>query len=224
MTCAQCCGIERFFDDRVARRELRRYRRKGASKTTAMLVRALARQGADGARGASFLDVGGGVGAVQHELMAAGASGGTSVDASPAYLETARSEATARGYAERVRYLGGDVVELQPQLDPADLVSLDRVVCCYPDMPALVDATAKLARGAYGLVYPRDTRLTRVAIAALNLVQRVRRDPFRAFVHRTEDVEARVESHGLRKAEHETTMIWQVVVFTRASENPVGTA
>jgi len=218
MTCPQCCGIERFFDDKAARRELRRYRRKGPSKTTAMLVGALARQRAQGARGASFIDVGGGVGAVQHELMAAGASSGTSVDASPAYLEAARTEAATRGYADRMRYFGGDVVEVQRQLDPADLVALDRVICCYPDMPAIVDATARLAKSVYGLVYPRDTRLARLMIAALNLVQRVRRDPFRAFVHRTADVEARVESHGLRKAERATTLIWQVVVFARAHD------
>jgi SAM-dependent methyltransferase len=212
MSCPQCVGIERFFDDAVARRELRRYRRKGPAKTTRMLVEGLAREGVDGA---TFLDVGGGIGAVHHELVAAGAAEGTCVDASPAYLEAARSESAKRGNAERVRYVLGDFVELQSEVGAADLVALDRVVCCYPDMAALVDGTATRARRAYGLVYPRDTRFVRIMIGMLNLVQRLRRHPFRVFVHPTSEVEARLLAAGLERATRATTLMWQVVIFRR---------
>jgi magnesium-protoporphyrin O-methyltransferase len=212
MTCSQCVGIECFFDDRTARRQLRRYRKKGPAKDTRRLLEALADQGVDGA---TFLDVGGGVGAIQHELMAAGASRGTNVDASPAYLAAAQSEAQARGYASRMRYVKGDLVDTQAQLEPADLVTLDRVVCCYPDMAALVDASASRARRAYGLVYPRDTRLMKLVMGVLNAVQRLRRHPFRGFVHPTAAVEARVAAHGFSKAFHSQSLLWQVVVFTR---------
>jgi magnesium-protoporphyrin O-methyltransferase len=212
MTCPRCLGIEQQFDDRMARRQLRRYRAKGPARTTRMLVDALVRTGVGGA---SFLDVGGGVGAIQHELMARGAASGTSVDASPAYLATARSEARARGYDDRMRYVEGDLVEQQEGLDPADFVTLDRVVCCYPDMPALVDATASRARRAYGLVYPRDNALGKLAIGLVNLVQRIRRHPFRAYLHPTEQVEARVASHGLRKTYQARWTVWQVSLFTR---------
>jgi magnesium-protoporphyrin O-methyltransferase len=212
MTCSQCLGIERFFDEAVARRELRRYRRRGPAKTTRMLVEGLARQGV---AGATFLDVGGGIGAVHHELVAAGAAEGTCVDASPAYVEAARSEAAERGNAARVRYDLGDFVDLQSEVGAADLVALDRVVCCYPDMAALVDATATRARQAYGLVYPRDTRFVKAMIAILNLVQRLRRHPFRVFVHPTSEVEGRLRAAGLERASRATTFMWQVVVFRR---------
>jgi magnesium-protoporphyrin O-methyltransferase len=171
----------------------------------------------EGAADATFLDVGGGVGAIQLGLLEAGAAGGTSVDASPAYLEAARQEASSRGHAGRVRYLAGDVVEVQHGIEPADLVALDRVVCCYHDMPALVDATASRARRAYALVYPRDTRLTRLAIGLLNLAQRLRRHPFRAFVHPTSAVEARVEAHGFRRVFLRRSILWQAVVFRAAA-------
>jgi hypothetical protein len=212
VTCPRCVGIEEQFDDRTARRQLRRYRAKGPARTTRMLVDALV---GTGIRGASFLDVGGGIGAIQHELMARGAASGTSVDASPAYLATARSEAHERGYDDRMRYVQGDLVEQQQGIEDADLVTLDRVVCCYPDMPALVDATAARARRAYGLVYPRDNALGRLAIGLVNLVQRIRRHPFRAFLHPTEEVEARVARHGLTKAYHASWTVWQVCLFTR---------
>jgi hypothetical protein len=177
-----------------------------------MLVDALVRTGVGGA---SFLDVGGGVGVIQHELMARGASSGTSIDASPAYLATARSEAQERGYGDRMRYVEGDLVEERDRVEGADLVTLDRVVCCYPDMPALVDASASRARRAYGLVYPRDNALGRLAIGVVNLVQRIRRHPFRAFLHPTAEVEARVSRHGLTKTYHANWTVWQVALFTR---------
>ncbi len=212
MTCQQCVGIERQFDDAVARRELKRYRRKGPSKMTRALLEALAGEGAEGA---TFLDVGGGVGALQHGLVEAGAVGGTNVDASPAYLAKAREEATERGYAERVRYISGNFVDVHHGLDDADLVTLDRVICCYHDMPALVDTSASKARRAYGLIYPRDRRLTRLAIGLLNFVQRLRRHPFRAYVHATEAVEARLQAHGLRRVYLRHWMLWQAAVFRR---------
>ena len=212
MTCSQCVGIELQFDAGVARRQLKRYRRKGPPKMTRVLLDALT---AEGAVDATFLDIGGGIGAIQHGLMEAGAAGGTSVDASPAYLDAAREESASRGHTDKVQYVPGDFVEVHRDVEGADLVALDRVVCCYHDMPALVDASASKAQRAYGLVYPRDTRLVRLAIGMLNLVQRVRRHPFRAFVHPTQEVEARVESHGLRKVFSKQGILWQVVVFRR---------
>jgi magnesium-protoporphyrin O-methyltransferase len=210
--CSSCTGIERQFDERVARRQLRRYRRKGPVKTTRMLLDAL--QSA-GVAGTSFLDVGGGVGALQHELMERGASSGTSVDAAPAYLDAAREEATARGYGDRIRYVAGDIVDAQARVEAADFVTLDRVICCYPDMPALVDASASKAKRAYGVVYPRDNALVRMGMRLLNAVQWIRRHPFRAYVHPTGAVEARVEARGLRRTYHANWTVWQVAVFTR---------
>jgi len=212
MTCSKCAGVGDQFDDRVARRQLRRYQRKGPTKTTKMLLDALGRVQV---AGASFIDVGGGVGAIQHELMSGGAASGTSVDAAPAYLATAKSEAERRGYADRMQYLEGDFVEAQGDVIAADLVTLDRVVCCYPDMPALVDASASRARRAYGLVYPRENILSKLAIRLVNFVQWVRRNPFRAFIHPTAAVEARVATHGFTKTYHANWTMWQVILFTR---------
>lgn len=212
MSCAQCQGIVQEFDGRVARRELRRYRRRGVSGTTRRLVRAIVERGVSGR---TFLDVGGGVGAIQHELMAAGAASGTCVDASPAYLDVARDEARRRGWAERVRYVQGDFVSLSPLVEPADVVTLDRVVCCYPDMPALVDASASRARFLYGLVFPRERVLMRIGTRAINLIQRLRRRPFRVFLHDASAVEARVRAHGFGPAWRGRSVFWQIHLYTK---------
>ena len=210
--CAQCRGIEDMFGQRMAQRQLRQYRRKGPGAVTRRLIDAVA---ADGVEGRTFLDVGGGVGAIQHELMDRGADGGTSADASPAYLAAARAEAEARGYADRVTYLDGDFVERAAEIEPADMVTLDRVVCCYPDMPAMLGAAAPLARRALGLVLPRRIWFIRSGVTLVNLIQRLRRHPFRVFVHDPDEVAAVLKRHGLSRRYLRDGFLWRVVVFAR---------
>ena len=212
MTCRHCQGVARMFDEKMARRQLRHYRRRGPGKGTRQLIEAIAE---DGAEGRTFIDIGGGVGAIQHDLMERGAAAGTSADASPAYLATARAEAERRGYAARVRYVAGDFVERAAEIEAADLVTLDRVVCCYPDMPALVGAAARLTRRTLGLVIPRGTRFIRFGVATVNLFQRLRRHPFRVYVHDPAGIEAVLAAHGLRRRYLREGVVWRVAVFGR---------
>ena len=118
------------------------------------MIDALKKQGVSGV---SLLDIGGGVGAIQHGLLAAGVQNATDVDASKAYLAAARQEANRRGIADRVDFQYGNFVEMADKIEPADVVTLDRVICCYPDMEKLVSLSVERARQLYGLVYPRDT-------------------------------------------------------------------
>ena len=85
---------------------------------------------------------------------------------------------------------------LAEQIDPADLVALDRVICCYADMAALVGRSAALARHRYGVVYLRDTWVGRLGVTLENAWLRLSRSPFRTYVHRTADVDAIVAAHG----------------------------
>jgi SAM-dependent methyltransferase len=212
-----CCPpgdtpFDHQFDARHAAQQLRAYRQKGPRGLTRALIDELAAGGIDGQ---TVLDIGAGVGAVHHALLRSGAAGAMDVDASRAYIAVAREEAARQGHADRVRYLTGDFVALADAVDPADLVALDRVICCYGDMAALVARSAGLARRRYGLVYPRDTWLGRVGIGFINAWSRVTRSPFRAHVHRTAEVEAIVAAHGLVKRSHRSTLIWQLAIYER---------
>jgi len=140
------------------------------------------------------------------------------VDASPAYLSAARAEAATQGYRDRMRYVEGDFVTLAPQIDGADVVTLDRVVCCYPNMPALIDASASRARRLYGLVFPREHLLMVIGAFFLNVFQRLRRRPFRVFLHGTAAVDARIRSHGLRRVWHGRSFFWQAHLYLRDGE------
>ena len=109
--------------------------------------------------GATLLDIGGGIGVIQHELLDSGAAQATSVEASSAYLSAARSESERRGLVDRVTYHHGDFVDLAESIQPADVVTLDRVLNVYPDWERLASLSAERARRLYGVVIPRDTLL-----------------------------------------------------------------
>ena len=213
MSCPQCRGIEEFFDQREAERDLRGYRKTGPSGVTRVLLDAIRAEGIDGA---SLLDVGGGVGAIQHELLGAGVGSAVSVDASSAYLAAAKEEAERRGHADRLDQRFGNFVDLAPQIEQADIVTLDKVICCYHDVEQLVRLSSAKAKRVYAVVYPRYNPLTRVAAKLASLYFRLRRTPFRAFVHPTSVVEALVEGNGLRRTFYRKSGFWQVAVFTRA--------
>ena len=201
-----------MFDRRAADRELRQYRTVGPGGTTRLLIGALK---AEGVAGMTLLDIGGGVGAIQHELLRAGVRRATAVDASSAYLDAARAEAARLGHTDRVGYHHGDFVEVAPRIEPHDIVTLDRVICCYHALEALVGLSALRARRLYGLVYPRDAWWIRAAVPAQNTVFRLVRNPFRIFVHATAAVDAIVRRHGLRPRCSRRTPFWQIVIYAR---------
>jgi predicted TPR repeat methyltransferase len=215
---SNCCqGLEGMFGDRTAAHDLKRYRRKGPSKPTRRLLAALR---PEAERGASVLDIGGGVGAIQHELLDAGASRVVGIDASHAYLEAARAEAERRGHAKRVSYQYGDFVELAGSVESADVVTLDRVICCYPDVEALVGSSAERARRLYGLVHPRESWWTRLGFRVLNLGLWLARRQFRAFVHPLAAVDAVSQQKGLALRMRESVgPVWQVAVYERPAGN-----
>jgi len=212
VSCCQCEGIERQFGRRTAQWELRRFRKRGPAKTTRMLIDALRREGVSGA---SILDVGGGVGAIYHELLATGARNAVHVDVSPDYLNVAREEAERRGHADRVDFVRGDFVDVASDRSAADVVTLDRVICCYPDMDRLVALSADKTRRLLGAVYPRESRWLRLGLGAVNVVNRIRRCAFRTYLHPPAAIHAVLRAHGLERRSFQRTIAWEVVVYSR---------
>ena len=206
------CTVGNEFGKRQARRDLAAYRRRGPDRTTTWLIDGLA---AGGAAGSTVLEIGAGVGAVHLALLEAGAVSAVDVDGSPAFVEVAREEARRTGVGDAVRYQTGDFVELAPSIEPADLVVLDRVICCYPDMDALVRLSIARARRRYGVVFPRDTAWIRALGGIANTFARLFRQRFRIWVHRTADVDAIVRAAGFVPRLERSTLFWQVVVYER---------
>jgi len=212
MGCCQCQGIENMFDKKTAERELKRYLKKGPSKTTGMLLDAIHKEGV---QGLDFLDIGGGIGAIQYDLIKAGASTGTSIEASSAYIDLVKKETLQNGLGERIDFKQGDFTTTASDVDTADIVTLDKVICCYDDMSELVMLSSKLARKIYAVIYPRDVWWTNLALPFLNFYPIVKGSSFRVFIHPTKQVEEIIFGNGLKRKYYATTFFWQVAIFTK---------
>jgi magnesium-protoporphyrin O-methyltransferase len=163
------------------------------------------------------IDIGAGVGAVHVSLLEAGAAGAVDVDASREYLATARSEAERRGLAAQVQYRYGDVVELADELPPAEIVTLDSVICCYPYLGPLLSAATRSRPRLVGITYPRDVWWMRAYMRLYNLVHAVRRSPARYFIHRHADVERWMAGAGYTSAHEGGIRVWRVVLYRRSA-------
>lgn len=212
MDCCQCQGIERIFADDQASRELRDYQEDGPNQTTELLIEAV---GAQGVEGLTLLDIGGGVGAIQHALLEAGARSATAVEASTAFARSSELEAHRRELSERITVRHANFVDVAGEIEPHDVVTLDRVICCYHDLPGLLGAAVKKANRLVALVYPRTTFYVWLAAKAANLVWFLTRNPFRTFIHPDRKVHGILEGAGWHRVSYEKTLLWQVVVWGR---------
>src|SRR5688572_14901408 len=216
MTCCQCEGIEQEFNDVEARKTVTRFRRRGPDRTTLLLIEGLrAALETRNASGATLLDVGGGIGAIHHELLTKGIDRVVHVDASSAHLAVAREETERRGHAARAEFVRGDFVDIADRVAPADVVTLDRVICCYDNMPRLVRRSAEHARRFFGAVYPQGTFWMRAGVVVINLIMRIKRSPFRTFHHDPVEIDAVLRSTGLRRRQIQRRLGWEVVVYER---------
>jgi ubiquinone/menaquinone biosynthesis C-methylase UbiE len=212
MNCTQCQGIEEVFSEEYVAKELKRYRRRGPDKTTRMLIEALKEEDV---HDLTLLDIGGGLGAIQHELLLAGVQRATDVEASKAYLNATKAETALRGYAERIDYQHGNFIDLAESVSSADIVTLDRVICCYPDMQKLVGLSVARAGKYYGLVFPRHDWWMKVWHVLQSFFLRLTRSRFRTYLHLTEAVERLVYRHGFKRRFYKRTFTWQIIVYAR---------
>ena len=210
-----CCnprGCDGFFTPRTARRAARRYRDKGIDKTAQLMVALLERHGI---AGATVLEVGGGVGELQIELLKRGAARTVNLELSPAYDEEAARLLRENGVEERAGRHLHDLAADPNGVEPADVVVLHRVVCCYPDYERLLGAAAEHARRLLVFSYPRRNAVSRFLISAQNLFFWLRRMEFRTFAHPPARMLAAVEGRGLHHTYAHHPLVWQIAGFER---------
>ena len=215
MTDCRCEQVSSSFDEAYAAEKLASYRAHGPDPSTRALLDAIS---VADIRGRTLLDIGGGVGAVQHELLRLGVASVQEVEASTAYATACRAEAGRQGHGDRIAHLSGDFGSRADAVDPADIVTLDRSVCCWHDPLTLIDQSAAKARWLYGLVYPRDVWWVRYGWRYLsNLRQVLKRSGLRLSTPRTNDVERILARHHLRLRRRTHVGVWQVAVFVRGA-------
>ena len=211
-----CCtpeGYRRLFHERGAEAQARRYRRRGLDAVSRTIVELVKQRGV---AGRSVLEVGGGVGAIQVELLKAGAAAATSVELTPTYERSAAELLDELGLTGRVDRRLMDFAAEGAQVERADVVVLNRVLCCYHDMPGLAGEAADHAGELLVLSFPRRRLWTRCAVAAANFGLWVTRRRFHLFLHPPSRIREVAESRGLRTVYDRPGMLWEVLALERS--------
>jgi tRNA1(Val) A37 N6-methylase TrmN6 len=212
--CASYEGIAaEQFNRKKAATELKRYRDQGLGPTTRLLSDAIIDAGT---REGTLLDIGTGIGSLAFTLLTRGMTHAVAVDASSAYLEAARDEAGRLGRAGDIQFVHADFVSAASQLPTATVVTLDRVLCCYPTYEPLLSAAVARANRCVALSYPRAAWYVRVFTALENTQRRLQKNAFRTFVHPPSRIEQLVRRAGFTLASRRETWIWSVDVYTRS--------
>ena len=212
---SRCCSpgaYGEFFDEKLARRDADRYRRKGLGRASERLVELVAGRGLEGA---SVLEVGGGTGTLQIELLERGASRATNVELSPGYETEARRLLEERGLSERAERHVVDLATDRDAVGDADVVLLHRVVCCYPDYESLLSVAAAKARRLIAFSFPPDLAVSRLLVRVLNLGPRLRGCDFRSYVHSERAMLTAVERQGFRLVGAERAGVWRLALLER---------
>ena len=214
---SDCCtpkGYRWVFSERSAKMEAKRYRRRGLDATSRRIVDFLKKQGVDGR---TVLEIGGGIGAIQIELLKAGAARATSIELTPTYEDVAKQLLSEAGLSGRVERRVMDFAQAADQVDGADVVVMNRVLCCYGDMPRLAGAAADHAHQTLVMTFPRRAVWIRAGLGVGNGLLWLTRRHFHIFVHRPSEIMAASQKHGLRPVLNQTGPMWTLAALTRAS-------
>ena len=169
---------------------------------------------AQGIEGASVLEIGGGIGEIQLELLRRGATHTTNLELSPAYDGEAARLIAEAGMVGRVDRRLGDIAADGSVADAADFVVLHRVVCCYPDYERLLGAAAEHARRGVVVSHPPSNLVTRSMVAVGNLGLRLRRREYRSFAHDSAAMLRVLREHGFTAEHVHRGPVWQVMTAT----------
>ena len=212
MPCNCCEMTDNIFNEDSARSDIKEYRKYGPAKQTRLILEAVRSLNL---KNVELLDIGGGVGVIHHELLKDLAREATHVDASSAYLKEAKDESEKQGNSERVKFIHADFTDVAADLPQADVVTLDRVVCCYPDFRSLLTNASEHSRKAIALTYPREVWYIRFGLGVINLFQRLRRDPFRVFIHPINEMDALLNSQGFKRMTMQRLFVWEMALYQR---------
>ena len=208
-----CCQIENdTFGEDQANADIQDYRKRGPAKQTKLILNAIRSLNI---KEAALLDIGGGIGAIHHELLKDVVRQATHVDASSAYLKEAKEEAGQRGHSQQVNFIHADFTDVASDLPKADIVTLDRVVCCYPDFRRLLQAAAEHSQRALAFTYPRETWYMRVGLKVINFFQGLRRDPFRVFLHPIAEMDSLLQTEGFERVILRRLFVWEMALYRR---------
>jgi magnesium-protoporphyrin O-methyltransferase len=209
-------GLDEIFNERTARSDVRRFRRHGLPKRARRLLSAI--RDATPLDSATALEIGAGAGGLTITMLRLSLASAQTVDASPAFVEAARTLARENGVADRMNVVAGDFAADPAAAAEADIVVLDRVICCYPDLDALLRPAAAHSRRVLALTYPRSGWLAHRIIALINGGQALFRRRFRLHYHTRARVQSLLRAAGFEPTVTGHAGLWEILIARRAAD------
>ena len=212
MTCTHCCGADQFFDLKSAQKKLEKFKRNRVGKATKRLLKLVHLQNV---KDKTLLDIGGGIGAIQWSFLEKGGKNTLDVDASNGYLEVAKSYAENNDYMDKVRFLYGDLVDKAGEIKAHDFVTLDKVVCCYPDYKSLLGMALDKCNETIALTYPLGGPISKITAIFENIYFYFKKNPFHTYIHSPREIERFIISKGFKVVHKKISFPWHVQVYEK---------
>jgi magnesium-protoporphyrin O-methyltransferase len=212
MNCCKENVIEKQFDKHRVNSKVNEYHSKGVAKETRILIDSIKSLGIDGY---SLLDIGCGLGSIGMELIESGLTDVENVEASSSFLESAKTESKKRNLIDKMKFTYGDFVKISESVSPADIVTLDKVICCYDELEPLVKLSCERTLEYYGVIYPRESWWAKAVIGFDNILRKIKGNTFRVFIYPTKEIDNIIKGQGLRRVFYKAMMVWQIVIYSR---------
>jgi 2-polyprenyl-3-methyl-5-hydroxy-6-metoxy-1,4-benzoquinol methylase len=209
-----CCGADMFFDKKTAAREYRTYLKKGPSRVTARIIKQLESQDVTGK---TMIDVGGGIGALQWWFLHNGGTQTIDIDASTGYLSQAENHAIENDWQDKTRFFEGDCTEVYDQIENADYITLDKVVCCYPNYKEILESTCDKSISHVSLSYPMDGMIAQAIASLGGLFFMLMNNPYRPFVHPVSKIRGVFAAKGYQRIFHSKAFPWHIETYIKST-------
>lgn len=218
MTCP-CCqskninDLENTFGHARAQRDAEKYLKHGLDQRAEKLIAYVAGKLPPDA---TVMEIGCGSGAVHQELLRRSAArSAVGVDASSSYLAAAKQNAQTLNLKEKVSYLHGDFAQSAEFNIAADLVLLDRVICCYPHLEALLGKAAAQTNRYLAISFPVDRWWVHMAHRMADTVLKLIGSGYHPYVHSYAAIQSVAAAAGMQPVHTDRRHIWQIAVFER---------
>jgi Methyltransferase domain len=212
MPCCQNQIYNDTFDGKLAQEEIADYRSKGPKKNSLPLINLLKKLNLNEV---SLLDIGSGVGAVIFELFDNGISQAVYSDYSASYHAAFQEEVKNRSLEKQTQSFVGDFLETHQNIKKVDLVSLDKVICCYENYEDLVNLSVQKAAKWYAYSIPRDVWWVRLAYFITGKIRILKGISFKSYVHPANEIEKIIVKNDFKKIHNVQNLEWQTVIFER---------
>jgi magnesium-protoporphyrin O-methyltransferase len=199
-----------------------RYKKDGLSKSSRIMMNWLIEHGLGGR---NLLDLGCGAGTFSVEALKNGASTCVGIDLAPEMIMAADSLAAEMGLSTRAKFHLGNAAS--EELPPAEVVVMDKVICCYPELDSLLKNASSSSREIVCCVVPRDQGLwkwpLRLAARTGNLIYRLRRRKLNWFyIHSLKAIDGFLREAGFAREKTAPSRMWLALLYKRRpAEGPI---